>query len=86
MSKYEELIAKQARIKEEYERSKAQLEKQTERVRKKEQDLKNLEGEIALAVMTEHGLTASELVDLLSDLNAPQPKESPSFFEQGGED
>lgn len=86
MSKYEELIAKQARIKEEYERSKAQLEKQTERVRKKEQDLKNLEGEIALAVMTEHGLTASELVDLLSDLDAPQPKESPSFFEQGGED
>ncbi|WP_242359016.1 hypothetical protein [Lactococcus petauri] len=86
MSKYEELIAKQARLKEEYERSKAQLEKQTERVRKKEQDLKNLEGEIALAVMTEHGLTASELADLLSDLDAPQPKESPSFFEQGGED
>lgn len=85
MSKYEELIARRTRLNQEYQRSKSRLDKQAEVVRKKEQELQRLEGEIAIAVLTEHGLSASELADLLSDLNAPHPKEAPSFLEAGGE-
>lgn len=85
MLKHEELIARKARLEQDYQRSKRKLEQQTEVVRKKEQEIQRLEGEIAVAVLTAHDLTATELSDLLSDLNSPRSKENFSFLEEGGE-
>ena len=68
MSTYNELIAKKAKLVSEYERSKAQLDKQEALVRKREEAIQRLEGEIAVALITENGLTAEELAVFLSEM------------------
>lgn len=68
MSTYKELVAKKAKLVSEYERSKAQLDKQEALVRKREEAIQRLEGEIAVALITENGLTAEELAVFLSEM------------------
>ena len=51
MSTYNELIAKKAKLVSEYERSKAQLDKQEALVRKREEAIQRLEGEIAVRLI-----------------------------------
>jgi hypothetical protein len=68
MSTYNELIAKKEKLVSEYERSKSQLKKQEALVRKREEAIQRLEGEIAVALITENGLTAEELAEFLSEM------------------
>lgn len=68
MSTYNELIAKKEKLVGEYERSKSQLKKQEALVRKREEAIQRLEGEIAVALITENGLTAEELAEFLSEM------------------
>lgn len=71
MATHKELIAKKAKLVSEYERSKSQLKKQEALVRKREEAIQRLEGEIAVALLTENGLTADELAVFLSEMKPP---------------
>ena len=74
MSTYNELIAKKERLVSEYERSKSQLKKQEALVRKREEAIQRLEGEIAVALITENGLTAEQLAEFLSEMKPANDK------------
>ncbi|MFK4956365.1 hypothetical protein ACI1TW_09940 [Lactococcus garvieae] len=74
MSTYNELIAKKEKLVSEYERSKSQLKKQEALVRKREEAIQRLEGEIAVALITENGLTAEQLAEFLSEMKPANDK------------